>query len=131
MDLSTATVVGQTLHDSTVTLAIGAILTSLVKLASLVIAGFAGRLLNTKLNVENSTWKQKLALRLVCYAENKILGDKEKQAYVARELGAILGHRVSDDEIAHLIEEAVIQLQVLTSAPATVTAGVDTSAVSK
>jgi hypothetical protein len=63
LDISTATIVGQTVHDPAIVLALGAILTGLIKLATLALAGIAGRLLNTKLNVENSTWKQKLVLR--------------------------------------------------------------------
>lgn len=124
MDISTTTVLGQTVHDPAIVIAFGAVLTAILKLATLAIAGLAGRLLNTKLNVENSTWKQKIALRIVCYAENKIIGDKEKQAYVARQLSDILGARVSPDEIDHLIEEAVVQLQVLTKAEPAVITGV-------
>lgn len=114
MDSSTATIVNQTVHDPALALAIGAILTGLIKLATLAVAGIAGRLLHTKLNVENSTWKQKLALRLVCYAENKIIGATDKQAYVSKELSKILGNRVTPEEIQHLLEEAVVQLQILT-----------------
>jgi hypothetical protein len=120
MDISTATLVGQTVHDPAIVVAFGAVLTGLVKLASLVIAGFAGRYLNTKLNVENSTWKQKIALRLVCYAENKIAGNTEKQAYVSKELAGLLGDRVKPEEIQHLLEEAVIKLQALTKGVPTV-----------
>ena len=114
MDTSTGTVVGQTLNDPAVLLAFGALLTALVKVAMLAIAGMAGRLINTKLNVENSTWKQKIALRLVCYAENKILGDTDKQAYVSRELSSLLGNRVKPEEIQHLLEEAVVKMTALT-----------------
>jgi hypothetical protein len=114
MDTSTATLVGQTVHDPAVVLAFGAVLTGLLKLVSLISVGLAGRLMNTKLNVENSTWKQKLALRLVCYAEQKIAADSDKQAYVSRELSKILGGRVQPEEIQHLLEEAVVQLQALT-----------------
>jgi hypothetical protein len=112
MDISTATIVGQTVHDPAIALAIGAVLTGLIKLALLAVTGLVGRLVNTKFNVENSTWKQKIAYRLVCYAENKIAGDTDKQAYVARSLTAILGNRVAPDEVEHLIEEAVVNLQV-------------------
>lgn len=114
MDISTTTVVFQTVHDPAVVVAIGAVLTALVKLALIAIAGLAGRLLNTKLQVENSTWKQKLALRLVCFAENKIANDTDKQAYVSKELAQILGDRVQPEEIQHLLEEAVVELQVKT-----------------
>lgn len=114
MDISTITVVGQTARDPAVVLAFGAVVTGLIKLALLAITGLAGRLINTRLHVENSTWKQKIALRLVCYAENKIIDDKDKQAYVSRELSKILGGRVDPEEVQHLLEEAVVQLQALT-----------------
>lgn len=115
MDISTASVVSQSVHDSAVVLAFGAMLTAgltaLIKIATLVLAGYAGRLINTKLNVENSTWKQKIAFRLVCYAENKILGDTAKQNYVSGQLAKLLGDRVDQDEIQHLLEEAYTELQ--------------------
>jgi len=118
MEISTVTVVGQSIHDPAVVLAFGAILTGLIKLATLALAGIAGRLLNTKLNVENSTWKQKLAFRLVCYAENKIAADADKQAYVSRELSSLLGDRVKPEEIQHLLEEAVVKLMATTKGEA-------------
>ena len=114
MDISSSTIVGQTLNDPGIVLAFGVILTALVKIATLAVAGLAGRWLNTKLHVEDSTWKQKLALRLVCYAQNKIAGDQDKQAYVSKELSGLLGNRVKPDEIQHLLEEAVVKMTALT-----------------
>lgn len=114
MDISTTTVVLQTIRDPAVVVAFGAVLAALLKLAFLALAGLGGRLLNTMLHVQNSTWKQKLALRLVCYAENKISGDPEKQAYVSQHLSALLGDRVGPDEIEHLLEEAVVKMTALT-----------------
>lgn len=120
MDISTATAVGQTINDPEIVLAVGAILTGLLKLATLAIAGLAGRWLNTKLHVEDSTWKQKIALRLVCYAQNKIAGDADKQAYVSKEISNILGNRVKPEEVQHLLEEAVIKMTALTKGVPTV-----------
>ena len=117
MNLSTATIVGQTMTDPGMAVAISVILGGVLKLVLLAVAGLVGRLINTKINVENSTWKQKLAFRLVCYAENKITDDTNKQAYVSRELSKILKGRVDPEEIQHLIEEAVTQLIALTHAP--------------
>ena len=114
MDISSSTIVGQTLRDPGMAIAAGAILTALIKIATLALAGMVGRLLNTKLHVEDSTWKQKVALRLVCYAENTILGDANKQAYVSKEIATILGNRVKPDEIQHLLEEAVVKMTALT-----------------
>lgn len=81
--------------------ALGAVLTA--------VATLAGMLIKTKLHAADSSWKQKLAYRFVCYAENKITGDTEKQEYVAEQLHAMFPS-ISVDEVKHLIEEAVVQL---------------------
>ncbi len=110
MDISTATIAGQVVHDGQVAAAFNQFLIALLTLASTAVATLGGVFIKTKLNAENSTWKQKIAYRLVCYAENQIVGDDSKQKYVADKMHEILPS-VTSDEVKHLLEEAVVQLR--------------------
>ena len=114
MDISTATVVGATIHDSQVVAAFNGLLTEAIKLLTLFVGTLIGVLVNKKLHAENSSWKQTLAFRLVCYAENKLAdaGDQGKFQYVADQLQAKFG--IDAKETEHLIEEAVVKLQAAT-----------------
>jgi hypothetical protein len=63
-----------------------------------------------------SDWKRALAERLVKYAEQKIGDNEEKRQWVASQISAKFP-RISQDEVNHLLEEAVVNLRAQTSAP--------------
>lgn len=115
---STGTIIGQIMGDPAVHGAIVNAVVAVLGAALTAVATLAGMLIKTKLHAENSTWKQNLAYRLVCYAENKVLGNAEKQQYVADQLHQKFPS-IDPEEVKHLIEEAVIKLQTTQSgAPA-------------
>lgn len=115
MDISTSTVVGQVVRDGQVVAAFNQFVISLLGLVTTAVATLGGLLIRTKLNAENSTWKQKLAYRLVCYAEQRLsdLGNDGKFDYVANELQKKLG--IDPVETKHLVEEAIVKLRTTQS----------------
>lgn len=101
----------QVVHDT---------LLNLLQLAALGLS--AGVAYGTKLwiNSMNSGWKQTLATRLVKFAEQRLIGSPEKLAYVSQKLAEHFP-RLSQEEINHLIEEAVNNLPGSTTTTTTVT----------
>lgn len=116
MDISTQTLVGQTLSDPRVSASIAQLAAAALAAVLSVVATLLGKFIKTKLNAENSTWKQKIAYRLVCYAEQKIVDNAGRRQYVADQIHALMP-KVSSEEAAHLIEEAVVQLRSVQAAP--------------
>lgn len=110
------TIINDVLKDPSVHAAIAELIVAALGAVLTAVATLAGMLIKTKLHAADSSWKQKLAYRFVCYAENKVIGDKEKQEYVADQLHTMFPS-ISVDEVEHLIEEAVVQLTSVQSSP--------------
>lgn len=111
-------VIASTIHDGLLAGATGA-------LAGLALgAGWLMRIVGSKLRFD---WERGIARRLVAWAETKFEGSAEKRAQVAAALHAKFPI-LSTDEIDHLIEEAVSDLNSATQQIAVVQAPVATPA---
>lgn len=101
---STATVVNPqltaTIHNT---------LVDLLQLTLLGLSAAASYGVKIWINSMNSSWKKAIALRLVKFAEQRLLGNKEKLDYVAKKLHEHFP-RLGEEEISQLIEEAVADL---------------------
>jgi hypothetical protein len=101
---STATIinpqVNQTVHDT---------LLSLLQFALLGLSAAVSYGVKLWINSMQSSWKKAIAERLVKYAEQKIAPNDEKLAYVAQKMHDHFP-RLSEEEIHHLLEEAVANL---------------------
>ena len=114
---STATIV-----SPQITQQIGTVLNDVVQLALLLLVSGIGWLVKLGINHMGSTWKQSVAKRLVAYASQKIDANDAKVGYVAAQMHEKFP-RMSQDEIHHLLEEAVVGLKAqLSSTPADVVA---------
>lgn len=111
MDISTSTVVGQVLQDAQVANAITQFVTALITVVLIPSVTYLGLYIKSKYNSEQSTWKQKIAYRLVCFAEQKLeqAGAQGKFDYVAKQLRDHF--KIKPEETGHLIEEAIIKLK--------------------
>lgn len=85
-------------------------LNDLLQLACLLVVSGIGWLVKLGINNLNSSWKKAIALRFVSYAEQKIVGNDEKLAYVSKEMAEHFP-RLDAIEIQHHIEEAVVELK--------------------
>jgi hypothetical protein len=109
---STATIV-----NPQITQQIGNVLSDVLQLVlSLLVAGI-GWAVKLWISNMNSAWKQALAKRLVSYAEQKIETNDAKIGYVAQQMHEKFP-RMSEEEIHHLIEEAVVGLKAQLANPA-------------
>jgi len=66
------------------------------------------------INSMNSKWKQAIASRVVKYAEQRIIGNPAKLEYAKTYLKEHFP-RLADDEVEHLVEEAVNNLSLAES----------------
>jgi len=105
MDIGTV-VSSATLVSPAVNSAFNQILSDSLQLAGLLLASGLGWLVKLGINNLNSNWKKAIAFRLVSYAQQKILGDDTKLAWVSKEMA---GHFPRLKE--HHIEEAVVELK--------------------
>lgn len=62
------------------------------------------------LNSMKSAWKRTIAARLVRFAQQRITPNEEKRKYVAVKLHERFP-KISEEEIEHLLEEAVVNLK--------------------
>ena len=68
------------------------------------------------MNHLNSAWKQAIAKRLVAYASQKIDANGDKVDFVAQQMHEKFP-RMSEEEIQHLLEEAVVNLKAQLANP--------------
>lgn len=102
---STGTVVTPQLTD-----AIHNTLSDLLQLILLAVSTGAGLLIKNYLNSMGTGLKQTIATRLVKFAEQRLVGNDQKLNYVTQELSKAFP-RLNPDEIHHLVEEAVYNLE--------------------
>lgn len=102
---SSGTVVTPQLTD-----AIHNTLSDLLQLILLAVSTGAGLLIKRYLNSMGTGLKRTIATRLVKFAEQRLVGNDQKLNYVTQELSKALP-RLSTEEIHHLAEEAVYNLQ--------------------
>lgn len=90
---------------------------SLMQLGLLALVAGANWALKMWLESMHSGWKRAIAERAVKYAEQKFLDNTEKQKQAA---ALISSHfpRISQDEVQHLLEEAVVNLKAQMEQPA-------------
>jgi hypothetical protein len=102
---STATIVNPQLNA-----AVSSVLSDLLQVVLLGVVSLIGWAVKIWLNSMNSSWKKTVAMRLVSYAEQKIVGNDEKIKYVSQKINEHFP-RLGQEEVQHLIEEAVVQLK--------------------
>lgn len=102
---STATVL-----SPEVTSAVHDALSSLLQLVLLLVSTGVAYLVRLLIGQLKSGWKQKLAVRMVRYAEQRCVGNTAKLAYAKSKLKQFFP-RLSEEEIDHHIEEAVVLLK--------------------
>jgi hypothetical protein len=103
--LSTATIV-----NPQITQQIGNVLNDILQLALLCLISGIGWLVKLGISHMGSAWKQAMAKRLVAYASQQIDSNTDKINYVAMQMHEKFP-RISQEEIHHLIEEAVVGLK--------------------
>ncbi len=88
-------------------------LTDVLELVLIGVATLLGLALKAWISNMKNGIVRAVASTLVAYAEQKIVSNDDRQAYVAGQLSAKFP-RLSREEIKHIIEEAVIQLKIQT-----------------
>lgn len=102
---STATIVSPAFNQS-----FNTALSDLIQLAVLGLIGVSSVALKAWIGQMKYDWQKSIALKLVAYAEQKLLTNDDKLTYVKSKLKEALP-RLSDQDIDHLVESSVLQLK--------------------
>lgn len=102
---STATIV-----NPEITGAVNSLLQTGIQAALLALVGAVTWGVKLGINTMKSGWKRTVAERLVKFAAQRFTPNEEKRAYVAAKLHERFP-RITQEEIEHLLEEAVVNLK--------------------
>lgn len=102
---STATIMNPEVNG-----AVNQLLTTGIQAALLALVAGATWAVKLGVNSMKSGWKRTVAQRLVKFAAQRITPNQDKRAYVAAKLHKQFP-RISEEEIEHLLEEAVVNFK--------------------
>lgn len=100
----------QQVVNAQVTSSLHEAISSLLDLVVIAVSGGAAWLIKLGISKLRFEWQKGIANRVVSYAEMKLVGSQEKREYAAKRIHEKFP-RLSEDEINHLLEEAVLNLQ--------------------